>query len=121
MNFNYLTVFKLDSDGKYQEISSITEGLGEIGETMYSARFNGNRATVVTFKQTDPLYYIDLTDHYHPVITSELKISGFTVYQHPYNENYVIGFGYEANSQGVTKGYKIALFDVSDKYNIKQL
>lgn len=119
--FNYLTIFKLDSDGKYQEISSITEGLGEIGETMYSARFNENRATVVTFKQTDPLYYIDLTDHYHPVITSELKISGFTVYQHPYNENYVIGFGYEANSQGVTKGYKIALFDVSDKYNIKQV
>ena len=119
--FNFLTIYSKNEDGKWKEVSSITEGLGEVGESLKSARFNGNTATLVTFRQTDPLYYIDLTDHLNPKITSELKISGFSVYQHPYNENYVIGIGYEANSNGSTTGYKVALFDISDKTNIKQV
>lgn len=119
--FNFLTIFKKNSEGKWEEVSSITSGLGEEGESVKSARFNKNTATVVTFRQTDPLYCIDLTDHLNPVITSELKISGFTVYQHPYKDNYVIGFGYETNSNGSTIGYKIALFDISNKEKIKQV
>lgn len=119
--FNYITIFKKNSDGLWEEVSSIKEGLGEVGESMKSARFNGYVATVVTFRQTDPLYYIDLTDHYNPKITSALKISGFSVYQHPYKDNYVIGIGYETSSTGSTTGYKVALFDVSDKENIKQV
>lgn len=119
--FNFLTIFSKNDEGKWVEVSSITEGLGEVGESLKSVRFNGNTATLVTFRQTDPLYYIDLTDHLNPKITSELKISGFSVYQHPYKENYVIGIGYEANSNGATTGYKVALFDISDKTNIKQV
>ena len=119
--FNFLTIYSKDKEGKWVEVSSITEGIGEVGETLKSARFNGNTATLVTFKQTDPLYYIDLTDHLNPKITSELKISGFTVYQHPYKDNYVIGIGYESNSSGGTIGYKVALFDISDKSDIKQV
>ena len=119
--FNYLTIFGKDDNNKWCEISSITEGLGEPGESMKSARFNGNKATIVTFKQTDPLYYVDLTDPYNPVITSELKISGFSVYQHPYKDNYVIGIGYEADDDGRTTGYKVALFDITDKNNIQQV
>ena len=116
-----MQIFKKDDEGLGQEISSITEGIGEPGETMRSARFNGDVVTVVTFKQTDPLYYIDLSNPYNPKITSELKVTGYTVYQHPYKENYVIGIGYEATESGSTTGYKIALFDVSDRLNIKQV
>lgn len=119
--FNYITIFEKDEEGIWQEISSITEGIGEPGETMRSARFNENVVTVVTFRNTDPLYYIDLTDPYNPKITSELKVTGYTVYQHPYKDNYVIGVGYEATTSGATNGYKVALFDVSDKTNIKQV
>ena len=119
--FNRITIFELDDSGKYKEISTIQDGIGEPGESMKSARFEGDVATIVTFKQTDPLYYIDLSDPYKPKITSELKVSGFTVYQHPYKDNYVIGIGYEADSNGRITGYKVALFDISNKKNIKQV
>ena len=119
--FNRITIFEQDDSGKYKEISTIQDGIGEPGESMKSARFEGDVATIVTFKQTDPLYYIDLSDPYNPKITSELKISGFTVYQHPYKRNYVIGIGYESDSMGATIGFKIALFDISDKTDIKQV
>ena len=119
--FNRLTIFKKDEEGCYKEISSIQEGLGEVGEKIESARFNGNVATIVTFLKTDPLYYIDLTDPLNPVITSELKVTGFSEYQHPYKDNYVIGIGYESTSSGTTIGYKIALYDISDKENVKEV
>jgi len=119
--FNYLTIFAKSSESKWEMVSQINEGLGEIGESIKSVRFNGNVATIVTFRQTDPLYYIDLTDPKNPVITSELKISGFTVYQHPYKDNYVIGIGYEADSNGRTTGYKVALFDISNQFDIKEV
>ena len=119
--FNFLTIYSKNKEGKWVEVSSITSGLGEEGESLKSARFNGNTLTLVTFRQTDPLYYIDLTDHLNPKITSALKISGFSVYQHPYKDNYVIGFGYESNSNGATIGYKVALFDITDKTDVKQV
>lgn len=117
--FNLLTIFKKDENGIWDYYASIDEGLGEVGEQIKSARFNDNYCTIVTFKQTDPLYYIDLTDPLNPIITSELKISGYSGYQHPYKDNYVIGVGYEADKNGVIKGLKISLFDISDKDNIQ--
>ena len=119
--FNYLTIFKKNDDGEWVEYSSITEGLGETGEKIKSARFEKDVATIVTFRQTDPLYYVDLSDPLNPVITSEFKVSGFSVYQHPYKDNYVIGFGYETNENGSTNGIKVALYDISDKYNVTQV
>lgn len=116
--FNYLTIFEKTEEG-YIQISQLTKGIGKEGESIKSARFNGDRVTVVTFRQTDPLYYIDIADPYNPVITSAFEISGFSVYQHPYKDNLVIGFGYEANDNGSITGYKITLFDISDKENIK--
>lgn len=116
--FNYLTIFSKNSDGIWQEISSVTEGIGLPGESVKSVRFDEKRVTIVTFKQTDPLYYIDLENHYKPVITSELKVTGFSAYQHPYKDNYVIGIGYEATDLGSTTGYKVALYDVSNNNNI---
>ena len=91
------------------------------GEKIKSARFDGNNVTIVTFKQTDPLYYIDLADPKNPVITSELKVTGYSAYQHPYKDNYIIGIGYSADLFGRTNGIKISLYDKSDKDNIKEV
>ena len=117
--FNLLTIFKKDENDIWQYYASIDEGLGEINEQIKSVRFNDNYCTIVTFKQTDPLYYIDLTDPLNPIITSKLKISGYSGYQHPYKDNYIIGVGYEADEKGRVNGLKISLFDASDKDNIK--
>ncbi len=117
--FNLLTIFKKDENDIWQYYASIDEGLGEINEQIKSVRFNDNYCTIVTFVQTDPLYYIDLTDPLNPIITSELKISGYSGYQHPYKDNYIIGVGYEADERGRVNGLKISLFDASDKDNIK--
>ena len=116
--FNHLTIFKKTENG-FEESSAITEGLGKPGETVRSARFNGDVVTIVTYRNTDPLYYVDISDPENPVITSSLEVTGYSIYQHPYKDNYVIGFGYETNNS--RNDFKIALFDISDKQNIKQV
>ena len=114
---NALTIFEFKETG-LEKISYLDKGLGKPGERVKSARFNGDMVTIVTFRQIDPLYYVDLTDPYNPIITSELEITGYSVYQHPFKDDYVIGFGYEVvDNRNV--GYKITLFDVSDKNNIQ--
>lgn len=115
--FNQLSIFKKTKDG-YNLVSSISDGLGKPGEQVKSARFNSDVVTIVTFKNTDPLYYVDIRNPENPIITSSLEITGYGVYQHPYNDKYIISFGYEGDT---TFSYKITLFDVSDKNNIKQV
>jgi len=96
------------------------------GERIYSARFMGDRAYMVTFREVDPFYVIDLKDSRNPKILGELKLPGFSNYLHPYDENHIIGFGKdtaEVDSQFWTgplhQGMKIAMFDVSDVSNPK--
>lgn len=87
------------------------------GERIYSVRFMGERAYVVTFKTVDPLFVIDLKDPAKPAILGALKIPGYSDYLHPYDENHIIGFGkdtVEMKGQAYYQGMKIALFDVSD-------
>jgi inhibitor of cysteine peptidase len=89
------------------------------GETIYAARFMGERGYLVTFKQTDPLFVIDLSDPYNPQALGELKITGYSDYLHPYDENHIIGVGKETveaeeGDFAWYQGIKIALFDVSD-------
>lgn len=105
------------------EIVGKVEGLAP-GERIYSVRFMGNRAYMVTFVQTDPLFVIDLSDPTNPTVLGELKIPGYSKYLHPYDENHLIGFGentklvnYGYGDQVVTDGMKIALFDVTDPNN----
>jgi uncharacterized secreted protein with C-terminal beta-propeller domain len=94
-------------------------------ERIYSARFMGDRAYMVTFKQVDPLFVIDLATPESPTVLGELKIPGFSTYLHPYDENHIIGFGQdtEVNSAGgvMTTGVKLALFDVTDVSKPAQL
>ena len=94
------------------------------GERIYSARFIGERAYLVTFKKIDPFFTIDLSDPYNPEILGELKIPGYSDYLHPYDQNHIIGIGkdtVESKSGGFAwyQGLKIALFDVSDFDNPK--
>ena len=114
---NRLYIFERQSneEGFYLEaISMIDEGLGKPRETVRSVRFEGPLATVVTFEMTDPLYTIDLTDPFNPVIRAGLEITGFATYQHPWENNTLIGIGYETNLDGMIIGLKLTLFDISD-------
>ncbi|MFG1941772.1 beta-propeller domain-containing protein [Nonomuraea sp. NPDC048826] len=88
-------------------------GLGE-GERIYSVRFIGPVGYVVTFRQVDPLYTLDLRDPAAPKVTGELKITGYSAYLHPAGDGRLIGIGQEADKDGRTLGTQVSLFDVSD-------
>ncbi len=117
----------------YNNVFVLNEKMETIGklealapdERIYSTRFLGDRLYMVTFKRIDPLFVIDLSNPSNPEVLGELKIPGFSDYLHPYDENHIIGIGKETDSNewgGVsTKGVKLALFDVSDVKNPKQL
>jgi hypothetical protein len=87
-------------------------GLGK-GEQIFAVRFLGDRAYVVTFRQVDPLYTIDLSDPENPVTRGELKIPGFSQYLHPAGDH-LIGIGTDGDEEGNTSGAVASLFDVSD-------
>ncbi len=95
-------------------------GLGK-GERIHAVRMIGDRGYVVTFKQVDPLYTLDLSDPTRPVVTGELKIPGFSSYLHPVGEHRLIGIGQNATDEGRVTGSQISLFDVSDPSAPKRL
>lgn len=110
-----------------------TEKLAE-GEKMYSSRFLGNKAYLITYKTVDPLFVIDLSNPTIPKVLGKLKIPGYSTYLHPYDENHIIGIGMQTeekvnrNSKGkvtsttaIITGMKMALFDVSDVNNPIQI
>lgn len=97
-------------------------------EKIFSARFIGNRVYLVTFKNIDPLFVIDLSNPTDPKVLGELKIPGFSNYLHPYDEDHIIGIGKEAvdasdssRNFAYYQGIKIALFDISDVSNPKEI
>lgn len=96
-----------------------------IGEKIYSARYMGDKAYLVTFKQVDPLFVIDVKDPKNMKTLGYLKVPGYSDYLHPYKDKYLIGFGYdtEENDHGgtVNSGYKVSVFDISDFANPKQV
>ena len=99
------------------------EGLAP-GERIYSVRFMGKRAYMVTFVETDPLFVIDLSNPTDPKVLGELKIPGYSNYLHPYDDNHIIGIGedtttidYGYGNVVKTTGMKMALFDVTDPTN----
>ena len=84
------------------------------GEQVQSVRFVGDVGYVVTFRQIDPFYTIDLSDPANPEILGELKIPGFSSYLHPISDSLVLGVGSDADEDGRITGAKVSLFDVSD-------
>jgi inhibitor of cysteine peptidase len=109
----YVLNDKLELIGKIENLAK--------DEQIYSVRFIENRAYVVTFVQTDPLFVIDLTDPTNPTVLGELRIPGYSTYLQPYDENHIIGFGQDTKTDdgNVVKinGIKMGLFDVSDPTN----
>lgn len=118
---SYSNLYILDKDLK--QVGAV-EGLAK-GERIYSVRFMQGRAYLVTFKQIDPLFVIDLEDPKNPKVLGELKIPGFSNYLHPYDDTHLIGIGKDTGESewgGVRiKGIKISLFDVSDVANPKEV
>lgn len=95
-------------------------GLGE-GESIQSVRFVGTRAYVVTFKQTDPFYVIDLANPDAPRLAGQLKLLGYSGYLHPIGENRILGIGRAADDKGRDTGMKATLFDTTDPAAPKEL
>ncbi len=85
-----------------------------LGERIYSVRFVGDTGYVVTFRQVDPLYVLDLSDPTAPSVAGELKIPGFSTYLHPLGDGLLVGVGQDADDTGRTRGAKVSLFDVSN-------
>lgn len=109
------------------EVVGKVEGLAK-GERIYSVRFMGNRAYMVTFVQTDPLFVIDLSNPTNPTVLGELKIPGYSKYLHPYDDTHLIGIGedtkivnYGYGDVVTTDGMKMALFDVTDPKSPKEM
>lgn len=122
----YVLNESLDTIGKIENIAP--------GERIYSVRFMGDRAYMVTFKSVDPLFVIDVADPTNPNILGALKIPGYSDYLHPYDENHIIGFGKDTieqsnkdengnivNTTAYYLGMKVAMFDVTDVTNPKEL
>ena len=87
-------------------------GLGK-GERIYAVRFLGDVGYVVTFRQVDPLYTLDLSDVRNPRMVGELKIRGYSAYLHPLGDGLLLGVGQDASERGTTLGTQVSLFDVS--------
>ncbi|MBN2880944.1 beta-propeller domain-containing protein [Candidatus Woesearchaeota archaeon] len=108
-------IFIFDSDMK--KVGSIEDIAPK--ERIYSVRFMGERAYMVTFQNVDPLFVIDLSDATAPKILGKLKIPGYSNYLHPFDENHIIGIGKETEADKETdrfylEGLKMSLFDVTD-------
>lgn len=95
-------------------------GLG-VGERIYAVRFIGALGYVVTFRETDPLYVVDLREPTRPVVRGELKIEGFSSYLHPVGEDLLLGVGQNATTEGQMLGAQMSLFDVSDPASPKRI
>lgn len=125
LNHIYVLDEDLDIIGKIEDLAP--------KERIYSVRFLGERAYMVTFKKIDPLFVIDLKNPENPKLLGQLKIPGYSDYLHPYDENHIIGIGKEAvdaiseerNGRETDfawyQGIKIALFDVSNPENPKEI
>jgi uncharacterized secreted protein with C-terminal beta-propeller domain len=108
-----------ESGGVLKNIGAV-DGLGK-GERIYSVRFLGTIGYVVTFRQTDPLYTVDLGDPTRPTVKGELKIPGYSAYLHPAGDGRLIGVGQDATDAGRVTGTQVSLFDVGDLANPARL
>lgn len=103
----------LEQVGRELRVVGSAGGLGR-GERIFAVRFMGDVGYVVTFRQTDPLYTIDLSDPADPRVMGELKILGYSAYLHPIGDGLLLGVGQDADEAGRIRGTQVSVFDVSD-------
>ena len=91
-------------------------------ESVQSVRFDGDIGYIVTFRQVDPLFAVDLTNPAKPRVLDALKIPGFSQYLHVFKQNLLLGIGYAADENtGAMQGVKLSMFDTTDKTNVKEV
>lgn len=106
-------LFVLRQSGKkLNQIGAVT-GLAK-SERIYAVRMFGDRGYVVTFRRTDPLYTLDLSEPQNPRVVGELKIPGFSSYIHPLDQDHLLTIGQDADQNGRVRGLHLQIFDVSD-------
>lgn len=103
----------LREDGARLVTTGRLGGLGK-GERIYAVRFLGDAGYLVTFRQVDPLYTLDLSDPRAPKAVGELKVAGYSAYLHPVGDGLLLGVGQDASAEGIRQGPQVSLFDVSD-------
>jgi len=106
-------VTTLAEDGDHLDRIGRIGGLGK-GETIHAVRFQGELGLVVTFRQVDPLYTLDLSDPADPKLLGELKIPGYSAYLHPIGDEHLLGIGRHATAGGRLRGARASMFDISD-------
>jgi hypothetical protein len=106
-------VYELTTSGPVMRIVGKVTGLGTT-ERIYAVRFMGPVGYVVTFRQTDPLYTLDLSDPSRPRLVGALGLTGYSAYLDPVSASRLIGIGQQADSVGHVLGTQVSLFDVSD-------
>jgi uncharacterized secreted protein with C-terminal beta-propeller domain len=116
---SYVTVLAPRADGALAQVGQVG-GLGE-GQRIYGVRFAGTTGYVVTFRQVDPLYTLDLSKADAPRVVGELEIPGYSAYLHPLGDGLLLGIGQEADATGRTQGTQVSLFDVSDLAHPKRI
>lgn len=123
----YLRV--VTTQGDYNGVYVLDMELEEVGkieklakdERVYSARLMGDTGYFVTFRETDPLFSVDLSDPENPEIIGSLKIPGFSDYLHPYGEGKLLGIGMNVDEETmITDGVKLSMFDISDPSDVKE-
>ena len=117
------SVYVLEQQGAVLEVIGMVTGMAPT-EDIRSARFVGNRGFIVTFKKTDPLFTVDLSDPENPTIAGELKIPGFSTYIHMMDADHLLTIGFDADDQGSFawfQGIELQIFDVSDMSNPVQI
>lgn len=105
-------------DAKLKPVGSISSLV--TGESVRSVRFAGPVGYVVTFRQVDPLFAVDLSDAAKPRVLSALKIPGFSTYLHPWSDTQLLGLGRDVTAKGEDRGLKLSMFDITDPVNVTE-
>lgn len=109
----YVLDMDLEETGKIEKLAK--------DERVYSARLMGDTGYFVTFRETDPLFSVDLSDPENPEVIGSLKIPGFSDYLHPYGDGKLLGIGMNVDEETmITDGVKLSMFDISDPSDVKE-
>jgi uncharacterized secreted protein with C-terminal beta-propeller domain len=113
-------VWVLDTEGETLDVVGSVRGIAP-GEQIYAVRFLGDTGYVVTFRQTDPLFTLDLSDATNPQVVGELHVPGYSSYLHPVEGGYLLAVGMDGEEDGTINGFAVSLFDVRDAANPTRL
>ena len=101
---------------EYLNVTGQIDNIAE-GESVYAARYIGDTAYFITYRNMDPLFVADLSDPYDPKLLGSVEVTGFSDYLHLYQDDLVLGIGYETDEDSNRLGVKLCMFDVSDPFS----